>query len=313
MCGCVPEKGCEGDWTNDSIYLVMESKILMFHSLDRMDWLCTISNAFQNYSTTSTQIRIVLRFAPELQPYRIHPVHVASLACLVESFASRGFSVNVDRNSLLGEYFFTELNFREYWAGGKNFVEAKEDSIFNLWRLKDCEKEIVPIRVCEYFKRGLFKRKDLATVQLSLDEAFYNVFDHAEANGNAFLFLRFNEERGVLSIAVCDFGRGIPSTVKAYLPGIDSDVDALKLAIQDSFTVKSQGHNKGFGLGNIRDAGVEGDSMWIVSNEASLVTLKGSVRGMHNEFFFPGTAIFYDLTLKSFEDEEIIDNFEITI
>ena len=87
-------------------------------------------------------------------------------------------------------------------------------------------------QVEQYFKRTYFADRDLSAVSISLVEAFYNVFDHAEADGNAFSIIFYNEKTQILSYAVSDFGIGIPTSVRRMLPDIDKDTDAINWAIK---------------------------------------------------------------------------------
>lgn len=286
---------------------------LRFNCADRQDWLKDIAEMYEALKCGDITDNVLLRFDGH-DTAKIKPIHITSLACLIEAMANPNRGIRLHRqNDPVGEFLWTDLKFREYWAGGKNFVEASDNSIFNLWRLRNEEKEIVPIRVYDYFKKHYFLHKDLSSIKNSLDEAYYNVFDHADANGNAFSFIQYDEDRHILYIAVCDFGKGIPTTVRAFKPDITTDVEALQLAMQNRFTIKSQNHNSGMGLGNIMSACTEGDSLWIVSNNSRLIAKDGEIRCFANDFYFPGTALFYNLSLSKFEDEEIIDNFELDL
>lgn len=285
---------------------------IQFSSLDRLEWIKEICGAYEALQRSGLQKMVLLSFSKIPSVDLIMPIHVVTLACLIDVLAKSGFNVSLHRkDDDIGEYLFTDLKLREYWGGGQNYVIATDASIFNLWRLRDEEKEIMPMRVYEYFKRSMFKNKDLATLRLSLDEAYYNVFDHADAKGVAFSFIKYDTTRSIIHIAVCDFGKGIPTTVRGYRPEIGTDVDALSLAMQDKFTIRSQGYNQGMGLGNIRNAGCENDSLWIFSNNARSVSCGDETKYFSNGFYFPGTVLFYSLRLANFEDEEIIDNFEL--
>ena len=77
------------------------------------------------------------------------------------------------------------------------------------------------------------------------------------------------------------------------------------------FTVKSKGHNRGMGLGNIKDSCTEKDALKIVSGKGLLVAMRDDVKTFLTTFDFPGTLIYYDLTLSHFDREDIIEDFEI--
>lgn len=285
---------------------------MSFERTDRQDWLRDISGFYEELQKGNVSSSVVLRFDGNRDVAKIKPIHITSLACLIEAMANPNREIRLHHiDDPIGDFFWTNLKFREYWAGGQNYVDAQEQNIFNLWRLRNEEKEVVPIRIHDYLKKHYFQHKDLSSVKNSLDEAYYNVFDHAKANGNAFSYIQYDENREMLFVSVCDFGEGIPTTVRAFKPDVGPDEDALRLAMQEKFTVKSQEHNSGMGLGNIMSSGKEGDSLWIISNNARLVAQNNDMRCYKNGFYFPGTALFYNLSLSKFEEEEIIDNFEL--
>ncbi|OAV64176.1 hypothetical protein Barb6_03361 [Bacteroidales bacterium Barb6] len=118
-----------------------------------------------------------------------------------------------------------------------------------LGRITDAEKEAHSQHIHNYLKHNFFIHKDLSAVKNSLDEVYYNVFDHAEAKGNAFSSIRYDADLKRLTVAVCDFGIGIARKVQKKCPDITSDVEAIKKAMEDKFTTQSQQHNKGMGLG----------------------------------------------------------------
>ena len=49
--------------------------------------------------------------------------------------------------------FYKDLRFSEYWLGQKNHVDANQSThVFNLWRIKDQEKDLYAKNVEAYFK-----------------------------------------------------------------------------------------------------------------------------------------------------------------
>ena len=77
------------------------------------------------------------------------------------------------------------------------------------------------------------------------------------------------------------------------------------------FTTGSQTHNMGMGLGNIKDTCTEDDILGIISNNGCLFAKRENMRAYENSFYFPGTLIYYELSLSHFDEEEIIDNFAL--
>lgn len=280
---------------------------LDFDTAKKLPWLNLIVDARNKFSNGED---VLLNFQ-KLSEKDIEPIHLVSLACLIEFFANNGSNVELQRGSAVSELLWEKLRFQDYWANGLNYSKASTETILNLWRVVDNEKEIYAFRVYEYLKHNFFKSKDLSAVKNSLDEVFYNIFDHAQAGNNAFSFIQFDKETDKLRIAVCDFGIGIARSVQRMLPRI-SDIEALHKAMEYQFTTKTKGHNKGVGLCNIRDTCTEDDYMLIISNRACLMMNRETDRGYGNlPFSFDGTIISYEVTLSHFEDEEIIDNFTL--
>ena len=95
------------------------------------------------------------------------------------------------------------------------------------------------------------------------------------------------------------------------MPELESDSAAIKQALEYKFTTKSQGHNKGMGLGNIIDTCIGNDILTIISGNGKVLTNYNKVETYDHNFSFPGTLIYYTLTLSHFEEEEVLDNFEL--
>lgn len=283
--------------------------IINFDTANIDKWLAKVSEISNAEILSDTNI--VLDFSGIKSKSGINPIHIVSLACLIEHLHKLGYSIalrDVEKNAVSNHIWYN-LKFKEYWSGGKNYVPAHEALISNLWRIIDAEKEIHSDRIHNYLKQEFFQSKDLSAVRNSLDEAYYNIFDHAEANGNAFSFVEFNEETEKLFVAVCDFGVGIATLVKQMLPNISSDKDAIAKALEYRFTTGSQKHNMGMGLGNIKDTCTNNDRLIIFSKKGKLIANRDNMTLFDNEFSFPGTLVYYELSLSNFEDEEIIDNF----
>jgi anti-sigma regulatory factor (Ser/Thr protein kinase) len=243
---------------------------------------------------------------------KLEPFHFATLACLIEHYHRRRCSVVLkDAETPAGQLLLETLQWRRYWAGGENYAKSKDDKLLNLWRIKDDEKELHTQRVHDYLKSTFFQNKDLSAVKNSLVEAYYNVFDHAEAEGNAFSFIKYDEKEQKLYVAVCDFGIGIAAKVRGHFPDIATDHEAIEKAMEDKFTTHSSPHNAGFGLGNIRMACTEKDALRIVSNHGFLYANRKEIVSDPMFYDFKGTLVYYELSLSHFDDEEIITNFEL--
>ena len=188
-----------------------------------------------------------------------------------------------------------------------NYV-AELRNIFNLWRIIETEKDLYAKNVERYFKNNFFKGKDLSVISLSMIEAYYNVFDHAEANGNAFSLIKYDKDSELLHVAVCDFGKGIAKSVRDFTPDITNDKDALLKSIEADFTVGSKSHNKGKGLDNILSCS---SVVRIFCNNALLLKSDAGIRIFDVDFHFFGTLIYLKIDLSLTEDEEILEEFDL--
>lgn len=284
---------------------------VQFCNTERMYWLETITKVYEMFRDNKGDFPIqVVRFDfdERITTKDIKPFHLVTLACLIHYLYGHEYKVYVSKNNEVSEYIYNDLRFSEYWRSGKNYVEAtSHDSIFNLWRITEEEKDLYAKRIEEYLRRTYFSNKDLSVVSVGLVEAYYNVFDHACARGNAFSLIQFDEENSVLYIAISDFGIGIAQSVRDYDKSILSDKEAILKAIEDNFTVKSTERNKGMGLSFIIAPSREAR----IFSHKGLVYKNGStIEAYDTTMSYPGTLIYYEIDLSQLEDEEIMNEFD---
>ncbi len=241
----------------------------------------------------------------------LQAVHLVTFACLIEDLTTRCRSITLRTDTKVTKFFTETLGLAQYFKQRENFVESETETIFNLWRVNDTEKESRSYQIAQYLEKHFFKNKDLSAVQLSLVEAYYNIFDHAEAGGNAWSYMVFNKEEQKLYVAICDFGIGIAKKVRDYVPEIENDADAIEKAMEERFTTKSKEHNGGRGLDSIRYACTEDDVLRILSHSGALFVKREMMRKSARNYSFPGTLIYYELSLNHFEDKEFMDTFEL--
>lgn len=280
---------------------------IQFDSSDKGYWLAKISELYDSYATYSPPHNISLSFKSNIRKEDIEPVHLVTLACLIQYLIDKGHSVFMNSsNHELYAYIFNDLDFSAYWKGGKNHVDANtSNNIFNLWRIVDSEKDLYAKNVELYFNK-LFCKKDLSAINVCLVEAFYNVFDHAEANKNAFSLLRYDDVNNKLLVAIADFGIGIVNSVRNF-NNISDDIEAIKWALQDHSTVKSTTHNMGMGMGNI--LAIASSARIFSGNALCVIFPPHNKKWFNINFRFPGTLIYLDIDLNSFEDAEILESF----
>lgn len=199
----------------------------------------------------------------------------------------------------------------EYWATGRDYIEAKDETVCNLWRITNSGKELHSRRIQEYLERKFLQNKELDVVHNGLTEAYYNLFGHTDANGIAFSVITFNKETQVLDATICDLGVGMVKPIKAVFPQIATDEEALRRSIEAKFTIGSSLHNGGMGLDNIRSSCTENDKLYIFSNRAYLEADNETVSVRSQNFDFKGTLIYLGITLSHLPDKDYIDDFDI--
>lgn len=146
-----------------------------------------------------------------------------------------------------------------------------------------------------------------------LTELYFNIFDHANANGIAFSYIYYDEIYEVIHIAICDFGKGISKTMREAFPDIVNDEKALLQAIKRGITARSNEHNAGFGLDNVISTLSDESTLRIASNKAILICQKNDA-GIETKTFklafkLKGTLIYFDLPISSFEKSEINEEY----
>lgn len=283
--------------------------LINFRSLFRGEWLSDICSASEFFHSCPTKGRVIIVFPDAINTDSIEPVHLVTLACLIQYLADKHYAVSIGNgNKEVAGFILRDLRFSEYWAGGKNHVDADTGgNIFNLWRIVESEKEFYAHNVEKYLNNTDFKNKDLSALNVALVEAFYNVFDHAQANNNAFLFIRYDKPLQRLYIAISDFGIGIVKSVRRYKEDIATDHDAIYWSVKDHSTVKSTPHNKGLGMGNILAVA---SVARIVSGAGLLLKIKNEMKKFYiPNFCYPGTLIYLEVDMTSFDNTEILESF----
>lgn len=281
---------------------------ILLDSLKREYWLREISYQHGIHSGKQVGKKILVCFDKSISKSEIKPFHLVTLASLIHHLNSKGYSLYLSReNSEVYDFIYNELGFHQYWKGEKNHVEAlSDDRIFNLWRVVDDEKDLYAKNVEDYFRKKYFRDKDLSAISVGLIEAYYNVFDHADAQGNAFSLIQYDEKNCMLHVAISDFGIGIAQSVRNYDSSVKDDKTAILKAVEDKFTTKSTKRNKGLGLCNILSSANEAR---IFSHYGLVRKSDGRLQGRNCDFQYPGTLIYYDIDLSKMETEEILEEF----
>lgn len=135
----------------------------------------------------------------------------------------------------------------------------------------------------------------LETIKTCLEEIFHNI-DHHSGVDNGCTFSQFFPKKDKISIAISDFGIGIPTRVRTKLADL-SDPEAIREACKEGFTTKTNVRNRGAGLPNLiryvtqRNSG----TVLIHSGQGYLSATRGpltpSITSRRLDWAYPGTLV----------------------
>lgn len=289
---------------------VANIRVVTLSSSDRLSWLSGICDGRDMVEQNGVN-RLLVNIDDGITRDKLRPEHITSLACLIESCARKGCLVQMETSKEIKDYLENELKISRYWNLHESYVKPGNNDILNLWKIDPNGMEMHAKRISEYFRTTRFQAKDLTPLEGSLTEAYYNVIDHSLCEGIAFSMVEYDRSINKVFISVCDFGRGIAESVRTVLPEITDDVQAIMKAMEPRFTIRSTKHNAGLGLGNLRDYCTDPDSLWIISNDAALVTSGDNERYVRLKKHFKGTLIMYSISLEHLEDNYIEDTLTL--
>lgn len=150
--------------------------------------------------------------------------------------------------------------------------------------------------------------ESLANLKMCLKEIFNNINDHSkELLGCA--FVQHYPYKNEVSIAISDFGVGIPYNIQALNPSLN-DAQCLLKAVEEGYSTKSNPRNRGAGLITLIDNVVKDNkgTVYIHSNHGIL-----ECKYKQNEVvkspllkraFYPGTLIEINLRTDNIENVE---------
>ena len=122
-----------------------------------------------------------------------------------------------------------------------------------------------------------------------------NAVYHAESDGGYILAQQYNYSTGsVVDIAVADSGIGIRTSLSRNpdIGLVDSDSDAIKLALQEGVTSLMQS-NRGYGLSHVTDdvIKVSGRQMVVRSGYGIITQGNGNTTQDEHHVYYPGTIV----------------------
>lgn len=285
------------------------------YASDKTNWIEQISVWSQSLPKTVDSndcVKIVLGKGVTIRKFT--PFHIVLLSCFIETIKQKGYMIYLETNDLaLNKFIHEDMSLTQYWKGQRaDHIDSPDSSRLNLWRVVEGKSTEYEISVHKYFSNK-FPGIDFFMLKSCLSELYFNIFDHANANGVAFSYVHYDESDKIIHIAICDFGKGIANTMRNAFPNIKSDKEALLESIKRGITAQSNEHNKGFGLDNVISALSDKSMLRIASNKAILICTKVAdsieTKVFDLSFEFKGTLIYFDLPISSFEESEIEDEF----
>lgn len=266
-----------------------------------------------NATTNGTLTDVCVRFA-DCQPLK--PYHVVTLACLLEEYFLEGVPVDFELTDNVSCRYLQGIGFFSRWQPGINrsvVTECEDPTTLSLWLVDRDRIDAYIANVRAYLNRTLPMGKDLTVVATCFGELFNNIADHAYPVGAtqrvAYALTQYYPNSHRLMLTVSDFGRGITRTVNAYLhqqgqPEL-SPVGAVKKAIEDNFSSRSQPHNRGRGLATLHSIVSSLSGRLIILTDYALYQYLGSLGTTQTftypESLFPGTTVTVVLDTQRFE------------
>jgi anti-sigma regulatory factor (Ser/Thr protein kinase) len=154
--------------------------------------------------------------------------------------------------------------------------------------------------------------RSLADIKMCLLEIFNNISDHSKQQiGSA--FIQHYPSKNTVSIAISDFGVGIPYNIKKSFPQL-SDAEAIEKATERGFSTKSTPRNRGAGLDTLINNVVKnnGGDVYIHSNCGILNCIYANddikLKNITTSVFYPGTLI--EINLRTDTIENILEEEE---
>lgn len=283
---------------------------LPFSSLNKGMWMREISKFSRCASAGAYRdFNVVIKLPVELNKKNIEPFHIVTLACLMQQIKKNGCgkgSLTCSNDLLV--YLKDELHINDF------FISEASSTVFNtdsLWNIHNSYINMYSQHIAEFLHKNYYLTRDPSALKVILDELYSNIADHAMANGVAYSFIKYEESTQRIQIAFCDFGIGIPQSLKKANIGIESNFieEATKIGV----SAHSNSHNKGYGLNTVVSCiSAAGHIIKIASGKEMFLSYgDGKNRTYKLDFEIPGTLIYFELPVSSFEELDLIDEFEI--
>lgn len=236
------------------------------------------------------------------------------LACLIESFYIKGSDIKfVGGTEGFNNHLFN-IKFKEYWKEGfdrNKFTLSYNQTTLCLWKISENMIYSYSMYARQYFER-FAKNKDLIPLASNMDEVFNNIFDHSKSPVTGYIITQYYPKNNKLSFSVCDFGIGIPTSIKESEIEQEPDFEdwkAILKSLEKGFSINSTPRNRGFGLNNILEFTESSKGrLFIISNDGIVEKKAGDMyHAGSSDFNFSGTLIKVEVDLNTFEEKDETD------
>ncbi len=286
---------------------------ISFATSDTGNWVRLVSTEQQNVCNGKYEgLNICIDLTRNLTRNNLTPVHLVTLACLIQTIRKQGLSGHIQANEDIISYLRDDLHLNEYFSSEIAHIKSESHYNLNLWKVSNEHALMYSQHVADYLKRTYFDGLDLSTLKVVLDELYANIADHSESNGIAYSFIRYDENKHLIRIAFCDFGIGIKSSLLKGGNNIKSEF--IRTATMKGVTAGSNTHNRGFGLDTVVSSLSGSDCAIKILSGNELFISNGdgnNQRTWLTDFNFAGTLIYFDMPISSFEEVDYMDNFEL--
>lgn len=277
--------------------------------LNIKEWLHFIE---QNRYTPNDQNlkRLIIDFS---EMDYIYTIQLVSLSALIEEYHLNEIIVvfeNCSNTEL--ENYLTDIKFFEYWNDGfdrKRYTAVGNKHCLCLWQLHSTMIDPYVNHAKDFAQRNWEEGKDFSILHSALAELFNNILDHSESNILGYSISQFHPTHQQLRISVCDFGIGIPESINRFMKATNekplSSEEAIKKAFELGFTVRSQPHNRGWGLDTLKSIVHEFEgNLTIYSNDVELIFQKEDLITNQIDDNIGGTIVDVLIDTKHLEDLE---------
>lgn len=296
-----------------------KSEEIEISACSRGVWLFDIVEQIKRIENDLSDTSIIIKLPKDISLDVFEPFHIVVLSCFIEHITIRcgckDIAINTSHGDIL-DLMSENLKFHKYFQStdSSNHEDATDDKILNLWKVVDNMTYAYSLSMSDYFNRNFFKGLDTSGLTSALNEVYANIADHSQSKGNAFSYISYNPDKHKIHIAACDFGLGIPTTLRNSGKFYKMDSDALRDSVNIGVTAKSTKGNKGMGLDNILSTITTNDKFRIVSNKSLLTCIgnKNNIKTYNLDFDFKGTLIYFELSTDSFPLKDIEDEIMIS-